>query len=363
MSKQGSNPLVSIGMPLYNGEKYMQEAIDSILNQSYSNIDLIIVNDGSTDNSVAIAESYNDPRIRLFHNDQNRGVSYTRNKVIEFAKGDYLAWMDCDDISLPEKIELQVNLMEKNKNIDVCGTSYLQFFEDTVYYEDSAKSEHEAIRSNFVFKPATIFMPTAMIRMAVLKKDPIRFDESLPMAEDYDFFQRFCEKYQASNVTQTLFRYRDTPNSLTHGFENKKEERFVLKQKIYERILRGVSLEVKEADLLNHENCTNAVMFTDFQTYANCANHLRAIEEANIKTETYDPIIMKKVLKEQFFFISKKAGGLGLKTLWYYIKKSIRWNYSNGLSSLAKITLRSILRYKEYNFKNKVFKKTLSHSE
>jgi len=363
MSNQDSQPLVSVGMPLYDGEKYLKEAIDSILNQTYSNIDLVVVNDGSADNSVALVEAYDDPRIRLFHNDQNRGVSYTRNRIIEFAKGDYLAWMDCDDISLPQKIERQVELMESNKNIGVCGTSYLLFFEETVYYEDRAKNSHEDIRANFVFKPATIFMPTAMICMAILKEDSIRFNESLAMAEDYDFFQRFCEKYQASNVTETLFRYRDNPNSLTHSFENKKQERFRLKQSIYSRILNGVAIEATEADLLNHENCTNDVMFTDFQAYVNCTNHLRAIEHGNKRLNTYDHKVMKKVLKEQFFFISKKAGGLGLKTLWFYLKKSIQWNYSNGISSLAKVALRSILRYKEYNFKNKVFTKSLSQSE
>jgi glycosyltransferase involved in cell wall biosynthesis len=363
MSNQDSNPLVSIGMPLYNGEKYLKEAIDSVLNQTYTNIELVIVNDGSSDNSVAIVEGYNDPRVRLFHNDRNRGVSHTRNKVIEYAQGDYLAWMDCDDISLPEKIALQVKLMEKNKNIGVCGTSYLLFFGDKVYYEDLAKSHHEEIRANFVFKPATIFMPTAMIRMTILREDPIRFNENLAMAEDYDFFQRFCEKYEASNVSTTLFRYRDNPNSLTHSFENKKQERFQLKKSIYSRILEGVAIEATEADLLNHENCTNNVMFTGFQDYIKCTDHLRAIERGNARSKSYDQDVMKKVLKEQFFFISKKAGGLGLKTLWFYIKKSVQWNYGNGFSSLAKITLRSVLRYKEYNFKNKVFNKSLRQSE
>lgn len=363
MNSQNINPLVTIGMPLYNGERYMQEAIDSILNQTYTNLELVIVNDGSSDTSIDIVKSYSDPRIRLFHNDQNRGVAYTRNRVIDYAKGDYLAWMDCDDISLPDKIELQVNLMENQKNIHVCGTSYLLFFEDTVYYEDKAKQDYEKIRASFVFKPATIFMPTAMIRMQILKDDPIRFNEKLLMAEDFDFFQRFCEKYEATNVSKTLFRYRDNPNSLTHGYENKKHERYLLKKDIYARILDGVAITAAEADLMNHENCTNDVMFTDFQSYLDCSQHLKNIEEGNLTSKRYEPAVLKKVLQEQFFFISKKAGGLGIKTLLYYIHKSIQWNYGNGLSSLAKITLRSILRYKEYNFKNKVIKKSLRKSE
>lgn len=355
-----SKPLVSIAMPMYNGEAYLREAIDSILEQTYRHIDLIIIDDGSTDNSINIVESYRDSRIRFFKNDRNRGVSYTRNWAIELAKGNYLAWMDCDDISLPDKIENQVGFMQANPSVAVCGTSYLRFFENEVFYTDIAKDRHEEIRTNFIFKPATIFMPTAMLRTEVIKKEKLLFDESLPMAEDYDFFQRLCEKQKASNLTEVLFHYRDNPNSLTSTFKSKKEERFLLKQKIYDRILSNISFSVTEQDLINHENCTNSEMFESFTEYKKSALHLKSIEDANDISCKYEKEVLKKVLQEQFFFISKKAGGLGLKTLLFYIEKSISWGYHNGFSSLAKVTLRSILKYNDYNLKNRILRKKIA---
>ncbi len=354
------HPLVSIAMPVYNGERFITEAIASILNQTYKNIELLIIDDGSTDNSMALVGSFSDDRIRIFKNDKNCGVSYTRNRALDLAKGEYLAWMDCDDISLPNKIELQVAFMEQHADIGVCGTSYLRFYGNEVFYQDVQKQNHEEIRVNFVFKPATIFMPTAFIRMNIVQEHHLRFDESLAMAEDYDYFQRFCQISKASNLTEVLFHYRDTPNSLTYIFEHKKHDRFLLKQKIYARILNGMSINTTEQDLINHENCTNSEMFTDFKTFRLCAEHLRSIEKANRKSKQYDQKMMKKVVKEQFFFIGKKAGGLGLKALFFYLKKSIQWNFFNGLPSLAKVAVRSILRYKEYNLKNRVFKKTVN---
>lgn len=358
--KHNSTPLVSIAMPMYNGETYLREALDSILNQTYTNIDVIIIDDGSTDGSVGIVKSYDDPRIRFFQNDQNRGVSYTRNRAIDLTKGEYLAWMDCDDISLPKKIELQVAFMESKPNIAVCGTSYLRFFVDEIFYQDIAKTDHEEIRTNFIFRPATIFMPTAMLRTSVLKEENIRFDESLPMAEDYDFFQRLCEVRQSSNLTEVLFHYRDNPESITNTFKKKKHERFRLQQKLYKRILTDISVTVVSEDLLNHENCLNSVMFKDFGTFKNCANHLRLIENANRGSKKYNDRILKIVLREQFFFIAKKAGGLGLKTLFFYIRKSISWGYFNGFSSLAKVAFRSILRFQEYNLKNRIHRKKIA---
>lgn len=353
-------PLVSIAMPMYNGQSYLREAIDSILNQTYTNIELIVIDDGSTDNSVSIIESYDDPRISLFQNDKNRGVAYTRNRAIELAKGDYLAWMDCDDISLPKKIDLQVAFMEKNLDVSVCGTSYLRFFEKEIFYQDIAESNHEKIRTSFIFRPATIFMPTAMLRTTVLAEDKIQFDDTLRMAEDYDFFQRFCEVRKSSNLTEVLFHYRDNPESITNTYEKKKHERFLLKQKIYKRILEDISVTVVPEDLINHENCTNSIMFKDFKTFKNCASHLRIIEEANNASKKYDAKLLKKILQEQFFFISKKAGGLGLKTLFFYIRKSITWGYFNGFTPLAKVSVRSIMRYSDYNLKNRIHRKKIA---
>src|SRR3979411_1813870 len=109
-------PLVSFVMPVYNAEKYLKEAIDSVLHQSYKNIELVIINDGSTDSSKDIILANDDPRIRYFENKFNSGIVYSRNRGLQLAIGDYIATLDSDDIALPHRTEQQVDFLEKNSD-------------------------------------------------------------------------------------------------------------------------------------------------------------------------------------------------------------------------------------------------------
>ncbi len=124
------NPKVTVLMPVYNAEKYLKTAIESILKQTFSDFELLIINDGSTDGSEEIIRSFNDKRIRLFNNEQNLGIIKTLNKGLNLAKGEYIIRMDADDISLPDRLELQVKYMEENPGIGISGTQ-ARIFGDT----------------------------------------------------------------------------------------------------------------------------------------------------------------------------------------------------------------------------------------
>ena len=116
------NPKVTVLMPVYNGEKYLKEAITSILLQTFDDFEFLIINDGSSDASVDIIQSFRDPRIRLVHNDTNIGLIATLNKGLKLAHGKYVARMDQDDISLPRRLEKQTYFMDNNPDVGVCGT-------------------------------------------------------------------------------------------------------------------------------------------------------------------------------------------------------------------------------------------------
>ena len=116
------NPLVTILMPVYNAELYLKRAIESILNQTYKNIEFLIINDGSTDNSLAIIKSYSDKRIVLIENDKNSGLIYSLNIGLKKASGKYIARMDADDISYPTRIQKQCAFMENHNEIGILGT-------------------------------------------------------------------------------------------------------------------------------------------------------------------------------------------------------------------------------------------------
>src|ERR1017187_7276972 len=124
---KNNSPYITVLMPVYNAAPFLREAIDSILNQTFKNFELLIINDGSTDNCEEIILTYKDPRIRYIKNETNIKLISTLNKGIKLSKGKYIVRMDADDISFPDRIEKQVNYMETNPAIALCGTWFSSF--------------------------------------------------------------------------------------------------------------------------------------------------------------------------------------------------------------------------------------------
>ena len=176
-----SLPFVSVVMPVYNAEQYLNEAIDSILLQSYSNFELIIINDGSTDKSRDIISGYQDKRIKLLNNDQNQGIVYTLNRGIENSRGKYIVRMDSDDISYPERIEKQVCFMEVHPDIGICAGLTETF---GAYIERSSLPlrNPEEVKCSLLFDTA-IAHPTVIMRAELLNKHHLRYQNYI--AEDY----------------------------------------------------------------------------------------------------------------------------------------------------------------------------------
>ena len=115
-------PEISVIMSVYNGMPYLQEAVKSILNQTYKDFEFIIVDDASTDDSLKYLKGINDKRIKILSNEKNLGLAVSLNKALNAARGEYIARMDADDISKPERLHIQLNFMELNPQIDICGS-------------------------------------------------------------------------------------------------------------------------------------------------------------------------------------------------------------------------------------------------
>jgi len=153
------NPEVTVLMSVYNGSKYLAEAIESILHQSYTDFEFLIINDGSTDLSEKIIKSYNDRRINYIKNNENIGLTRSLNKGLCLARGKYIARMDADDISMPDRFKEQVDFMEKNENVVACGTFIELFGIKTGKIKYPIKDKE--IREKFIFNPP-LAHPTAV---------------------------------------------------------------------------------------------------------------------------------------------------------------------------------------------------------
>ncbi|SMN02237.1 Putative N-acetylgalactosaminyl-diphosphoundecaprenol glucuronosyltransferase [uncultured Candidatus Thioglobus sp.] len=210
-----SNPKISVIMPVYNGEKYLKEAINSILNQTFTDFEFIIINDGSTDNTGNIILSYDDERIIYIKNQENLKISKTLNKGIELAKGEYIARMDADDICFPKRLEKQISFMQKNPKVDVCS-SWLKIFG---YRRRTWRLflTHDEIKAFLLFGPALIH-PGVLGKRAFFTN--LKYRDKFAGAEDYELWVRGVDKYTYANIPQVLFKYRlhhsttdDIPNA------------------------------------------------------------------------------------------------------------------------------------------------------
>ncbi len=207
---------VSVLMPAYNAEKYIGFAIDSILNQTFKNFELLIIDDGSSDSTFDIIKKYSqlDPRIKMSQNPKNSGVSKTRNNLIKQARGKYIVWQDADDVSLPFRIQEQYSYMEANHDVVVVG-GFLQFIDEDgkqLYVRNYAEFDVQ-LRKN-IFKYSPVSQPVSMIRKNVFEKSGL-YDESLNQAEDLDISFRIGKYGKFSNIQKVLLNYRFYPNSLS----------------------------------------------------------------------------------------------------------------------------------------------------
>ena len=208
-----SNPQVTVLMSVYNGQKYLREAIDSILNQTFKDFEFLIIDDGSTDSSAEIIRSYTDPRIRLIRNEKNIGLTRSLNKGLKLAKGEYIARMDADDISLPERFEKQVRFLDENKNVAVISSSVILV--DSCGREVERwmlATDSDEIKRFFLRDQNQIAHPFSMYRKKCVEKVGM-YREEFEAAQDFDLWMRMIEQYDIANIREPLGRYRVGNNS------------------------------------------------------------------------------------------------------------------------------------------------------
>ncbi len=223
MSKSSNKkPKISVVMPFYNAEKFLDESIQSILNQTFTDFEFIIINDASTDNSDKVVQKYlKDKRIIYIKNKENKGIVHNLNKGIKIAKADVIARMDGDDISMPERFEKQYRFMQDNKDISIIGAQAQTINTDGKKLEKmSFETDVNIIEKKF-FYIDNFLHPLIMYR----KKDVINvglYREQFNLVEDNDLYLRLLfGEYRGANLNSTLLEYRKHDNSTDKYFKRK----------------------------------------------------------------------------------------------------------------------------------------------
>ncbi len=206
-------PKVSVLMPAYNAAQWIADAIESILRQTFSDFEFIIINDGSTDDTAQVVREYaaRAPRIKFIDNQKNQGVAHIRNQLMDTATGEYVAFQDADDISHPNRLETQVRFMDAHPEISVCGTGMHAFPGDEIITCPQCPKILDFYTANMVSNP------TVMMRRRDIDAHKLRFNPDFTTAEDYDFWARLVRELNIYNMPDVLLEYRVVQNSLSHN--------------------------------------------------------------------------------------------------------------------------------------------------
>lgn len=200
-------PKVTVLMSVYNGEKHLREAVDSILDQTYKGFEFIIINDGSTDKTLKILKNYNDSRIKIINNEENIGLTRSLNKGLKFARGHYIARQDADDISNPDRLQKEVDFLAEHSDYAAVGSFIKVISGDGKELSTIKKPITDEDIRDFLKIGNCIAHGSAMVRAGCMH-DVKGYDETIPRAQDYDLWLRLSEKYKLANIPEYLYLWR-----------------------------------------------------------------------------------------------------------------------------------------------------------
>ena len=246
-------------MPAYNAAKYIKEAIDSILAQTYCDFEFIIVNDGSTDNTKEIILSYSDPRIVYIENEQNSGICVTLNKGLDAAKGRYIVRMDSDDIALPQRLEVQVRYMDANPGIGASGSDIEIFGEGISPHIFEQLHTPDECKAGLLFN-SCFAHPSVIIRKDILDQYNLQYNDDFRGLEDYELWWQIGKYADLNNIAVPLLRYRHHKNQETQNVSKQVAEAFFGFISVRFQDL-GIDLSLAEAEIIKDYSTGRSDLF------------------------------------------------------------------------------------------------------
>ena len=336
-------PLISVLMPVYNCEKYILEAVESILQQTYTHFEFLIIDDCSTDSTVEQIKSIQDDRIQLILKPKNTGITESLNYGLRIAKGKYIARMDGDDISLPTRFEKQVAFLEANEDVVVCGTSF-KILGSGLYI--AVPETNDEIKVGML-QECKIGHPTVMMRSSFLNEHQLSYNASMEPAEDYDLWVRMIHLGKFYNLQEPLLKYRVHQNQVSNQRNQNQVEKALqikcnmlkyLDKDIYENEMKAYS-----AVLSNYRKAT----FSDFEEFI---RFKKKMVQHNSKKVYFDESLFVAFLNNleiNFFnFYFKCRSAFNWSVLLHYIKINNKVYCHLKFRDRVKLIVKCIIFYK-----------------
>ncbi len=317
--------LISVLMPVYNAEKYLKQSIESILNQSYSNFEFIIFDDASTDSSLSIIQSYEDPRIKIISSKTNKGYLIHLNHGLSIAQGEYIARMDADDISHSDRFQLQIDFLKRNEDHALVGTNYnyineeghpISYIQKPFLYKDNSDIQIYSLFYN------PFLHPSIMLRRKDILELQLKYNPKFYVTEDFHFWTHLLFKKKGANLPQELISYRIHKNQITKT--SSKQQQSALK-KLIPIILEKKGIPFTENDALLHSYIPLSLHSTlSYSTIKEIEEWLLKIRAHFYKKNEKETI--NKIIEQVWFFTCRKGKGEGLKLFKLYKKSTLSFN-------------------------------------
>ncbi len=226
-------------MPVYNCEKYLRQAMESVLRQSYRDFELIVVSDGSRDSSLSIARSFTDARIRIVENPRNMGISASRNRALAESRGRYIAWLDSDDIALENRLERQAEALDSNPDAGLCHSNFAEIDETGKVVKNPWNTGPTLPTEWLMLWTNPIAQSTVMLRKSLLEGGASPYNGECDPAEDYDLWTRLCMRTNISYMHDVLVCYRSVQTSAFHKNSKRALLKSIQSNERYVQLLMG----------------------------------------------------------------------------------------------------------------------------
>ena len=339
-------PKISVIMSVYNSEKYLKEAVKSILDQTFTDFEFIITDDRSTDNSLSILEKYEktDDRIVLVKNSENVGLTINLNRMIDLAKGDYIARMDADDISLPMRLKTQYDFMEINPEIGVLGTHSKTFGLGVKEKILPRPISHEEIKANLLFENPMVHS-SIFFRRSVINSQDTFYNEEFKIMQDYELWTRIINKTKFANLGEVLLEYRTSDTNICAVSEKKENFRQNYLRNIYRSLFNEIDFKVQDNEIDTHVVITYNRKNNDLEKLLSGEIWLKELSRRNNDLKSFDKIIFDELVSRYWFYLCTKSSSTGTKVIFKYFRSECNTNYKPSIYMLAKFIIKCLIKY------------------
>ncbi len=307
-----SAPLVTVGMAVYGGERYIADAIRSVQAEKYANWELLLVDDRSPDGSVEIIRTFSDPRIRLVHNEVNLGLVGVRNRILREARGEYLSWLDQDDLTYPDRLSSQIEFLQTNREYSLCGswTDMRHEAEDGSFENlpERLPVDHADIRSAMPFLNP-IACNTVTMRTADFIARGLEFNPAFGDSLDYDLWSRASDQLRLHNLPRALGAYRVHASQTSQGaaLDRMNAHALRIQQELIERAL-GISMNDEDRRIHSRATVAPIAVGAD-EDLASIAQWFGRLRTANEQARAFDSQHFDKALARQWTTVALSAIG------------------------------------------------------